>query len=45
MKVCIDCDIAYNERKCPLCVAKEEIVELEKIIDELEKIIDEHDEA
>ena len=25
MEVCYKCDIAYNEKQCPLCEAKEEI--------------------
>ena len=28
MRVCDDCNIAFNEIKCPLCEAKEEIEEL-----------------
>ena len=28
MNYCSSCDIAYEEKNCPLCVAKDEIQEL-----------------
>ena len=37
MKYCNDCDIAYEERNCPLCEAKNEINDLEGKIDLLEE--------
>jgi hypothetical protein len=35
MYYCNDCDIAYEEKNCPLCEAKEEIKSLENEIDRL----------
>ena len=36
MNYCQGCDIAYEEKMCPLCDAYSEIKELEKRIEELE---------
>jgi hypothetical protein len=36
MNYCNNCDIAHEERDCPLCEAKEEIKRLGKRIEELE---------
>ena len=36
MYYCNNCDIAHEERNCPLCEAKAEIKSLEKRIEELE---------
>ncbi len=36
MYYCSDCDIAHEERDCPLCTTKEKIKELEQKIEELE---------
>lgn len=38
MNYCIDCDIAYTERSCPLCDAKAEIKTLEKTIENLNQL-------
>lgn len=39
MDLCTTCDIAFEERDCPLCEAKSKIEELEnKIIDKDEEI-------
>jgi archaellum component FlaC len=35
MYYCNNCDIAYEDKKCPLCDAKEEINRLEKEIEDL----------
>ncbi len=35
MNYCNNCDIAHEERDCPLCQAKEEIKSLEKEINRL----------
>lgn len=35
MRYCNNCDIAYEERRCPLCEAKDEIRELSDKIEEL----------
>ncbi len=40
MNYCKDCDIAYEEKDCPLCEAKKEIEELEKQIDDLNNQIE-----
>ena len=39
MNYCSDCDIAYEEKYCPLCIAKDGIKSLEKKIEELEEEI------
>jgi rubrerythrin len=36
MYYCNNCDIAHEERNCPLCEANKEIKSLEKRIEELE---------
>jgi hypothetical protein len=38
MNYCNNCDIAHEERDCPLCEAKEEIKSLEKEIDRLNNL-------
>lgn len=40
MNYCNNCDIAYEEKNCPLCEAKSEIKSLEKRIEELESQLD-----
>ena len=35
MNYCNNCDIAHEERDCPLCDAKEEIKRLEQEIEDL----------
>ena len=35
MELCNHCDIVYDERACPLCIAKTEIETLTKEIDSL----------
>jgi rubrerythrin len=38
MYYCNNCDIAHEEKKCPLCEAKEEIKKLVKEIEELNNL-------
>lgn len=37
MNYCSDCDIAFEERQCPLCDAKKEISQLNEKIEALEE--------
>lgn len=39
MYLCIPCDIAHEEKYCPLCNANEKIEELENKIEELKEEI------
>jgi rubrerythrin len=38
MYYCNDCDIAHEERNCPLCEAKKEIKQLEQEIERLNNL-------
>ena len=38
MYYCNNCDIAHEEKNCPLCAAKEEIKQLEETINHLDTI-------
>jgi hypothetical protein len=38
MNYCDKCDIAYEERNCPLCEAKKEIEQLNKEIERLNNL-------
>lgn len=38
MNYCNNCDIAHEERDCPLCQAKEEIKSLEQEIERLNNL-------
>lgn len=40
MNLCKDCDIVFDEKNCPLCVAKDRISELEDGIQFLKEKLD-----
>lgn len=43
MEYCRNCDIVYDESRCPLCEAENTIRELTSEIDELNKKIEENE--
>lgn len=40
MKVCHECNIVFNDEKCPLCKAGKEIANLEKKLLEVEEVLE-----